>query len=97
MITIEAELEARVVTEQVIELRCERNVLPKHFPLHPFARPQWHHRNGIHLKTFQNGDKAEPSLPYRPLWKAYSCSIKAPQRWHRKERSHREYRRLWVN
>jgi len=31
-----------------------------------------------------------------PLRKAYSCSRKVPQRWQRNERSHREYRRLWV-
>ena len=26
----------------------------------------------------------------------YSCSVKVPQRWQRNERSHWEYRRLWV-
>ena len=48
----------------MIELRCKRNVLPKCFQLHPLARPRWHHRNGVHLKILQNGDKSEPSLPY---------------------------------
>src|SRR5437667_34360 len=33
----------------------------------------------------------------RPLRKAYSCSVKVPQRWQRNERSHWEYRRLWVD
>jgi len=32
--TIEVSLEARFVAQQVIELGCERNVLPKRFQLH---------------------------------------------------------------
>jgi hypothetical protein len=32
--SIETSLEACFVAEQVVELRCERNVLPKRFQLH---------------------------------------------------------------
>ena len=63
--TIEVPFQARFVAEQMIELRCERNVLLQHFQLHhPLARPHSHHRNGVHQKILQNGDKAEPSCLY---------------------------------
>jgi len=35
-----------------------------------------------------------PSGLTRPLRKVHFCSVKAPQRWQRNERSHWEYRRL---
>ena len=48
-----------------------------------------------------NGVELHPVLKIEPesdsslrLRKAYSCSVKVPQRWQRNERSHWEYRRL---